>query len=133
MGDATRELKRHLDALHAFALSLPETTEGVACKGTALESRTVQVRGKAFVFLRDAEIRMKLGPSVAEITALAKKEPARYQTGAGGWSKVTLGGLGPAPAALAEKWIEESWRLLAPKSLASPAKPAGRRRAPADR
>ena len=123
MTNSPRELAAYLDTLRAFALRLPETTEGVACKGTAVESRTVQVRGKAFVFLRAAELRVKLGPSVPEIAALAKKEPRRYQTGAGGWSKVTLGDLGPAPRALVEKWIEESWRLVAPASLAAATRP----------
>ena len=37
--------------LRAIAMRLPDVEPGVACKGTALESITYQVRNKAFLFV----------------------------------------------------------------------------------
>jgi len=106
-----------MQALRTLALRYPEAEEGVACKGTALESVTVAARKKAFLFLRATEIRLKLGESLAEATKLAAKERERCKAGAGGWVVVTVkDGQSPPPGVL-ERWIDESYRLLAPKQL----------------
>ena len=73
-------------ALRAIALRYPEVQEGIACKGTALESTSYQVRKKAFLFVSGARepctIRLKLTGSLEEVSGLAKKEPGRYRSGA---------------------------------------------------
>jgi hypothetical protein len=94
-------------ALRAHALRHAGVEEGVACEGTALESRTVKVRGKAFLFLRSGDARLKLGPSLAQ----AKRTPG-CKAGAGGWVHVTFEA-GPALGTL-KTWVDESYAQLAP-------------------
>src|SRR5713226_4595552 len=43
---------RTLRALRRAALRHPDVEEGLACKGTVIESVTFKVQGKAFLFLR---------------------------------------------------------------------------------
>jgi hypothetical protein len=105
------------ETLRIAALRLPETAEGVACEGTALEKRTITARGKAFLFLGPTNAMLKLGASVAEATALAANEPNRYRVGAHGWVTVTFGAGASLPAGLMARWVEESYRLVAPKQL----------------
>jgi hypothetical protein len=100
-----------MQTLRRFALQFPETEEGVACEGTALESRTVKRKNKAFLFLRATEIRLKLAASAKEASARAAQDPARYKVGAHGWVLVTLDGASD-PVDLLERWIEESYSLL---------------------
>jgi YjbR len=100
-----------MQALGQFALRLPETEEGIACEGTALESRTMKRKGKAYLFLRAIDLRLKLAASVEEAAALAAKEPARYQVGAGGWTLVKLDGATDRLDVL-KRWVEESHSLF---------------------
>lgn len=104
-------------ALRLLALRYPEAEEGIACQGTALECSTVIVRNKAFLFLSAAELRLKLGDSLAEAAGLAAKSPELYAVGVHGWVKVTLPKDQPPPPGLLERWIDESYRLLAPEKL----------------
>jgi hypothetical protein len=124
-----------------FALKLPEAEEGIACAGTSLEKRTIKARGKAFLFLGQCDAMLKLGDSLGEATALASKQPDRCKVGAHGWVTVALS---PdlLPLEILQRWIEESYRLLAPKQLverlgernvargAKTAKPAAARKTP---
>jgi hypothetical protein len=116
-----------LDALHAFALTLPSTTADVACAGTALESRTAKVHGKAFLFVGAGVIRLKLGDSIAAAQACAEREPERYEIGKGGWVKVVAAEGLSLPVPLLKRWVRESHALFAAgvsKSNASPRKKA---------
>jgi hypothetical protein len=113
-----------MSALLKFALRLPETEEGVACEGTALESRTVRTRKKAFLFLRSTEVRLKLGPSLKEAVARASKNPDRYSAGSGGWVKVKLDEV-TDPIEVLECWIAESHGLFSTSKSAAVG--AGRR------
>ncbi|MBM3981834.1 MAG: MmcQ/YjbR family DNA-binding protein [Planctomycetes bacterium] len=108
-----------IETLRAAALRLPGTAEGVACEGTALEKRTIKARGKAFLFLGPTSAMLKLGASVAEATALAAAEPDRYRVGAHSWVTVTFGAGASPPAGLMARWVEESYRLVAPKQLSA--------------
>jgi hypothetical protein len=105
--------------LRATALRLPDTEEGVACEGTALEKRTIKVRRKAFLFLGAADAMLKLGDSKVEAAKLAAKEPDRYKVGATGWVTVKFGDE-PPPAGLLKRWIDESYRLAAPARKPGP-------------
>lgn len=103
-----------MQSLRAFALRLEDTDEGVACEGTSLESRTVRRGGKAFVFLRPRELRLKLGASLKDATARARREPDRWQVGTGGWVKVALDDADD-PLDVLQRWIAESHALCAAK------------------
>jgi hypothetical protein len=103
--------------LRDIALKYPEAQEGIACAGTALESHTVKVRNKAFLFLGKSDVMIKLGESVTEATKLASKTPDQYKVGAHGWVKVMFSDGNPPPPGLLERWIDESYRMLAPKQL----------------
>ena len=107
-----------LQALRRFALRLPDTEEGVACEGTALESRTVKTRRKAFLFLRPTEARLKLGGSLQDAIARASKDPSRYSVGTGGWVLVKLDDSSDRLDVL-ERWIAESHGLVGVKPTAS--------------
>jgi YjbR len=107
-----------LQTLRSIALRYPQTEEGIACKGTAVECTTFKARSKAFLFVGAKEIRLKLDASLAEATKLAAKEPERYKVGAHGWVAVSTGDRQFAPLNLLERWIDESYRLLVPKQLA---------------
>jgi len=100
-----------MQVLRQFALQLPATEEGVACEGTALESRTVKRENKAFLFLRATEVRLKLAASLKEAAALASKDPTHFSLGAHGWVLVKFAGASD-PLDVLKRWIEESYSLL---------------------
>jgi hypothetical protein len=105
-----------IEELRRFALGYPEAREGLSCAGTALEKRTVNARTKAFLFLGQADVMVKLGASLPEAAELAAREPGRYKVGVHGWVTVVLGE-GEPPLALLERWVDESYRLVAGKQL----------------
>jgi hypothetical protein len=98
-------------AMRAIALRYPEAEEGIACEGTAVEKRTIKARNKAFLFLGSADAMLKLGNSQPEAVALANS----CKIGAHGW--VTLQLDGKWSEELLARWIDESYRLLAPRPL----------------
>jgi hypothetical protein len=103
-----------------FARSLLDVTEGVACAGTALESRSFATNKKAFLFVSKKELRLKLGASVAE----AKR--GGVAVGANGWAKIPAA---EAPAAaVLRRWIAESHALMAPAAKAARGSSSVRRR-----
>ena len=106
--------------LRKHALSLPETTEGASCNKAAFKAGA-----KNFFFLWEGEgpekgafdAMLKLTGSLAESEKLAKSKPDNYRVGKSGWVNARFEpGAGP-PAGLIERWIEESYRALAPKKL----------------
>ena len=103
--------------LRELALRYPEAEEGIACAGTAIEKRTIKVRNKAFLFLGTADAMFKLGDSLADAAKLAAKEPGLYKTGAKGWVTVKFDADTSPPLDILARWIDESYRLLAPKQL----------------
>ena len=110
---------KSVKALRKLALGFPDATEGIACKGTPLEKSTFKVRSKSFLFLGgDAgsyNAMVKLDGSLAEAKKLAAKEPHRYKAGASGWTTATLPHDDARALARVEKWIGESFELMAPK------------------
>ncbi len=102
------------DILGELARRHPDVEEGVACKGTSVESRTYKVKGKAFLFVRPAEARLKLEGSLAEASKLAEKDPAAYSAGAKGWVAFKLAAAPPKERL--ERWVAESYGLFAPKT-----------------
>jgi len=93
-----------MPSLAAIALALPGVDEGIACAGTALESRTHVANRKAFLYVSADCVRLELDRSVAE----ARKRGG--QVGAGGWTKLAMDGLPPATDL--KRWIAESHGLI---------------------
>ncbi|MBK7878253.1 MAG: hypothetical protein IPJ77_21570 [Planctomycetes bacterium] len=89
----------------ALALALPGVEQGIACAGTALESRTFLVRKKTFLFVSKTQLRLKLERSAA------KAKERGYDVGKNGWLKLELAAL-PPPSVL-KAWISESHALFA--------------------
>jgi len=106
-----------MQALRRIALGYPETEEGIACKGTAIECATFKVRNKTFLFVGAVEARLKLRESIDDANKLAVREPARFQVGGQGWVNIVFDSNNSAPLDVLERWIDESYRLIAPKQL----------------
>lgn len=102
MSKTTAKLRKH-------ALRHPDTEEGVACEGTALERRTVKRNAKAFVFLGLKDAMLKLKDSLEMAADLASKTPGLLRIGANGWVKVD--DTSEVPLATLAKWIDESYAL----------------------
>lgn len=120
----TQSESEPMKALRRLALAYPETQEGVVCKRIAFKARD-----KAFLFMgMDSECydaMVKLRESLAEADRLAAETPDRFKVGGHGWVTVTFPHGQYPPPGLLERWIDESYRLLAPRQLvASLPKPA---------
>jgi predicted DNA-binding protein (MmcQ/YjbR family) len=106
-----------------FALSLPETAEEKPWE----EDVVVKVRGKIFVFLGPAGSRrmsVKLVESNAHALAVDGAEPSGFGLGKAGWVTVPLRAPGVTLDVLRD-WIEESYRIVAPKKLVAEVDAAG--------
>lgn len=104
-------------SLRDLALQLPEAEEGIACAGTPLEKRTIKVRGKAFLFLGSNDLMLKLRDLLPEATEASVKASGQIKVGVHGW--VTMTNLDLVPLDQLARWLNESYRLLAPKQLAA--------------
>lgn len=118
--------KNPVDLIRQLALAYPDTVEGVSCNNAAFK-----VRGKAFVFLGEKpdtyNFRLKLSESLPEAEQLADKQPEVYSPGMHGWTHVVLPQGKSPPVDLLKRWIDESFRLLAPKSLLAELPVAGKK------
>lgn len=109
------------------AAGMAGVEEGIACAGTAIESRTYKLKERAFVFVRPGNIMLKLGPSLAEAAAMAKRAtpPGSLKAGAGGWVTITRG-CAEVSAAMVTQWVKESHGLFAAGAVAG-AKKSGKK------
>jgi hypothetical protein len=108
------KLETPVAVLRAIALRQVNVEEGVACRGTAVESHAFKVRKRTFLFAREAEMMLKLAGSLPEAQKLASQDPSRYKAGLGGWVTVKLGANGLPPQELLKRWVAESYGLMAP-------------------
>jgi predicted DNA-binding protein (MmcQ/YjbR family) len=98
-----------------FALSLPEAFEDQPWE----EDTVAKVRKKIFVFLGGPEserMTVKLAESHGHALSVDGARPSAYGLGKSGWVTVPLTADG-VDAALLCDWIEESYRIVAPKRL----------------
>ena len=98
----------------AFALSLPEAVEE-----HPWGEDVAKVRGKIFVFLGppgSKRISVKLAESHAHALAIDGAEPTGYGLGKAGWVTVPVRGPG-VPLEVLRDWVEESYRIVAPRRL----------------
>jgi predicted DNA-binding protein (MmcQ/YjbR family) len=103
------------DKVLAFALTLPETFVDTPWESDVV----VKVRGKIFVFAGSegsTSIAVKLAESHAHALAIEAAEPTGYGLGRAGWVTVPLRAPGVSIAVLRD-WVEESYRIVAPKRL----------------
>jgi len=102
--------------LGKIALKFPETEAGTSCNKTAYKAR-----GKSFLFVgADADTwnaMFKPGDSKAEFQSLAIQDPNRYSLGKTGWATLTFSHKEAPKSADLKRWIEESFRQIAPKKL----------------
>jgi predicted DNA-binding protein (MmcQ/YjbR family) len=96
------------DAL-AFALSLPEAWEDHPWGDTV-----VKVRKKIFAFVGAETLTVKLDEAHGHALSIDGAEPTGYGLGKAGWVTVPVDGL---PDEIVRDWVEESYRLVAPKKL----------------
>lgn len=98
--------------LRDVALALPETSEGTSCV-----NRAFKVRKKNFLFLGEKKegvrVMLKLGPSLDQASAMGKS----VSVGKTGWVTVLAAEQDLPDGAVLDAWIEESFRLLAPKTV----------------
>lgn len=99
-------------ALQDAALRHPGVERGIACAGTVLESRTFRTRGKAFLFLRSGDARLKLQQSLPAAIRMAADDPDRYHADANGWVMIRWGRDGAPPLRILVRWIDESRRIV---------------------
>ena len=103
-------------ALRSRALAFPEVVEGDSCV-----KRSFKVRKRGFLYLGEKadeyNVMVKLGPSLEEATALVNARPDTWSVGKGGWAILKFDPAEHPPAGLLERWMEESYRLQAPKTL----------------
>ena len=95
-----------------FALSLPEAVED-----HPWGEDVVKVRGKIVVFLGQEQSRsmtVKLDESHEHALSIDGAAPTGYGLGKAGWVTVPYGDV---PIDVARDWIEESYRIVAPKRL----------------
>jgi len=128
------------DRVRAFALSLPEAVEDFPWGESV-----AKVNGKVFVFLGTEKrsstrrVTVKLDESHGHALSIEGGEPTGYGLGPSGWVTLPLHAPG-VTLDLLRDWVEESYRIVAPKRLVAvldgraevsePAPPRSRRRAP---
>ena len=102
------------EKVREFALTLPEAREE-----HPWGEDVAKVGGKVFVFLGGTGARrmtVKLEESHGHALSIEGAEPAGYGLGTSGWVTVPLRAPG-VDVALLRDWIEESYRIVAPKRL----------------
>jgi len=116
MARQTQTASKIRETLRTIAMRLPEVEEGITCDKAAFKAR-----GKAFLFVgsdeRSYNVMVKLRDSLANAAEFAGNEPASYKVGGHDWVTLNFPNDKAPPAGLMERWIEESYRLLAPKQL----------------
>jgi len=102
--------------LRAFALDYPETREDKPWGETA-----IKVRGKSFVFLHgeggELMVTLKLSDRHEFALEYPFASPSRYGLGKSGWVSCRFSRKDKPPLDLLKAWIDESYRLVAPKKL----------------
>ncbi|MFJ5727015.1 MmcQ/YjbR family DNA-binding protein [Streptomyces paradoxus] len=115
-----RNALKKWEKVRAFALGLPDAVEEFPWGESV-----AKVNKKVFVFLgvQDGSyplgVTVKLKDETAHAHALAcpGAEPAGYGLGKAGWVSVPLEHQGAPTAEVLCDWVEESYRVIAPKRL----------------
>lgn len=112
-GKPSSKALRQIQQLRTFALSLPQTREDHPWGESAFK-----VKGKVFVFAgADAQgwgISVKLEESHGAALTKPFASPTRYGLGKHGWVSARFGPRENAPLPLLQRWVEESFTVIAP-------------------
>jgi predicted DNA-binding protein (MmcQ/YjbR family) len=115
----TDEIQTIAATLRTFALQLPGAYEEFPWG-----ERVAKVHKKVFVFLGKDDVLedgyafgVKLPASHQEALSFSCIEPAGYGLGKSGWVTIRLEPEDLLPVDLLVRWIEESYRTIAPKRL----------------
>ncbi|MDG1187340.1 MAG: MmcQ/YjbR family DNA-binding protein [Ilumatobacter sp.] len=111
-----RGAKRLQDELEGFALSLPEAWFDTPWD----ESRVTKVRKQIFAFYGDQDapsIGVRLVESLNVAMALPGASAMSYGMGDDGWTNVPIPGLDDSATDMLHRFIEESFRSIAPRTL----------------
>ena len=104
--------------LKKFAASLPEVREDFPWGHSAFK-----VGAKAFLFMAseksDLSLSVKLPRSGLLALSLPFAEPTGYGLGKSGWVTARFQAKDSPPVAVLERWVEESYRTIAPKKIAA--------------
>jgi predicted DNA-binding protein (MmcQ/YjbR family) len=102
--------------LRSFALKYPETVEEFPWG-----ERVIKVRKKVFLFLGRSEgglsLSVKLPDSGLMALSLPFASPTGYGLGKSGWVTASFGPRARPPVDLLRRWVDESYRAVAPKRL----------------
>jgi hypothetical protein len=105
-----------VQTLREIALAYPESSETTSCNKAAFKAGK-----KSFLFVGQKEdsynVMLKLGDSLDEATLLESKRPENFNVGKGGWTTLRFPLTDSPDGDLFDRWIEESYRLLATKTL----------------
>ncbi|QRK05017.1 MmcQ/YjbR family DNA-binding protein [Archangium violaceum] len=103
-------------ALRDVGMRYPEVTEDFPWG-----HRTLKVKGKAFVFMGVSGegffMSVKLPQSNGAALMLPFAQPTGYGLGKSGWVSASFGARDTPPVELLSKWLDESYRAVAPKKL----------------
>ena len=103
-------------ALREAGMGYPEVTEEFPWG-----HRTLKVKGKAFVFLtltgEGLSMSVKLPQSNGAALMLPFVQPTGYGLGKSGWVSANFGARDTPPLDMLHRWLEESYRAVAPKKL----------------
>jgi len=106
------------ETLRRHGLAFPEATEDFPWGHTALK-----VRGKTFAWLDEMEAKLSLTLKLPVSRDFAETfdfaEPAGYGLGRSGWISCRFGAGEPPDLDLLRRWLAESYRAVAPKTLAA--------------
>lgn len=109
-------LRAALKRLKKFAASLPEVREDFPWGHSAFKAGA-----KAFLFMaaEKGELRLsvKLPHSGLMALSLPFAAPTRYGLGKSGWVTARFVAADAPPVAVLERWVEESYRAIAPKKM----------------
>jgi predicted DNA-binding protein (MmcQ/YjbR family) len=111
-----RGAKRLQDELEGFALSLPEAWFDTPWD----ESRVTKVRKQIFAFYGDQDapsIGVRLVESLDVAMVLPGASSMSYGMGDDGWTNVPIPGLDDSATDMLHRFIEESFRSIAPRTL----------------
>lgn len=102
--------------LRDYAMSFPETHEDFPWG-----ERAIKVKGKAFIFMRydakELSFSVKLPQSADLALDTGFAEPTHYGLGKHGWVTIKMDAKTKLPFDVLTKWIDESYRAVAPKTL----------------
>jgi predicted DNA-binding protein (MmcQ/YjbR family) len=115
-----RNALKKWEKVRAFALGLPGAVEEFPWGESV-----AKVNKKVFVFLGVEDgsyplgvtVKLKDGTAHAHALACPGAEPAGYGLGKAGWVSIPLEAQGAPAAEVLCDWVEESYRVIAPKRL----------------